>query len=268
MQYSKITFTGGENELGRLFFLNTVLLPLSAFIFSLQVKKISNLRFWSELSLYCVTNLSLGSRGISISCIAILTPAILFKFKAMISKYGLVKAACIFSIPILLFLSILVYGSGGTLIEGSRFFDQKSGSIFADSDTVRYLQFYPLLEGFMSSPIIGNGFGYFTEKVIRSAENPFSYELFFVALLAKIGLIGFIIYVFSLLLLYVASKMQSDRISNYSTILSSLSLMTTIFLASTNPFLDKQIGLLLLYGPYIYLSLTSNHTYRIEKANW
>lgn len=57
------------------------------------------------------------------------------------------------------------------------------------SDDLRADQFWPLFDAFLSSPLLGQGFGA-SAALIRSEEAPFSYELSILALFMKIGIVG------------------------------------------------------------------------------
>lgn len=256
-RYSSSTFIGANNELGRFFFLNTILLPLSVFIFSIRSQKLSSFEFWLYLVFYSISILAVGSRGIAISCLIILIPVCILKIIRNCMKYGNIKSIFKSLIPILALIFLLNSSFGEALLSGSRFFDSNATATFSESDDLRYKQFVYLINGFFEAPFLGHGFGYFISSFLRSYDSPFSYELFFVALLAKIGIIGFLIYLLALTLLLFSMYARARSISNLSALFAFLSFMTTIFQAATNPFLDKQVGLLLLVGPYMYLSLLS-----------
>lgn len=256
-RYSSATFIGAGNELGRFFFLNTILLPFSAFIFSIQSHKLSDLKFWIFTTFYFVSMLAVGSRGIAISCILILFPTFISRFVITKLKGNILKAIFKITLPTILLITFVSLGFGESILGGSRFFDNSSSTTFDESDSVRYEQFIYLASSFFESPLWGQGFGYFNPNYLRSYDNPFSYELFFVALLVKIGIIGFLIYSCSLFLLFLSLISQARTISRSTKTFALISLMTTIFQASTNPFLDKQVGLLLLFGPFIYISCLS-----------
>jgi len=63
------------------------------------------------------------------------------------------------------------------------------------SDNLRYMQLIPLINAFKEHLIWGNGFGMSIEPV-RSSAAPFSYELSILALIAKVGLFGFLVSLF------------------------------------------------------------------------
>lgn len=58
------------------------------------------------------------------------------------------------------------------------------------TDAERLEQAGPLLDQFLSRPVLGSGFGSYASRVVRSDEAPFSYELTFYALLMKLGIVG------------------------------------------------------------------------------
>jgi hypothetical protein len=68
------------------------------------------------------------------------------------------------------------------------FFDKKEGG-----DEERYLQYKSLIEGWLKSPLIGSGVGA-VASYVRSDEQPWSYELYFISILFQQGIIGFFMY--------------------------------------------------------------------------
>ena len=73
-----------------------------------------------------------------------------------------------------------------------------------DSNSARVEQFISLMKGFFDSPFFGHGLGSSAEAYgsVRSPEEPWSYELFFVAMLFQIGLIPYLILALIISLFY------------------------------------------------------------------
>lgn len=101
---------------------------------------------------------------------------------------------------VLLFLTIISFAtlsfqSTQELI--STRFDQR---IISSSDIERYVQKQEFLEEIDKAPILGNGLGYYIPDVIRSTDTKYSYELHFPALVMQLGIVGFLIIMFMIIL--------------------------------------------------------------------
>jgi hypothetical protein len=117
-------------------------------------------------------------------------------------------------------------------------------------DSPRYEQFYSLLKLFLQNPLLGSGFGSNAE-IIRSSEAPFSYELTYMALLAKVGIIGsFIMIIISIILI----NKYITKYNQYKYVLF-LCIINFILITSTNPYLMNFIGLTII-SLWIAVSLT------------
>jgi len=146
-----------------------------------------------------------------------------------------------FSACVVLIVVVLSYGLGVT--ETSRIFDIQS---VLKPDSARYIQAMSLLESLEGSEIFGSGFGA-SATVVRSESASFSYELTYIALLMKTGLLG-IIYVTGLLYLIHYSINNSIRhrmikVSSNSSVY--VSLLFFFMLTFTNPYLFTIHGLTL-----------------------
>jgi hypothetical protein len=105
------------------------------------------------------------------------------------------------------------------------------------STSARYLQFFSLTELFWEHPIFGAGFGA-SAVVIRSIESPYSYELTYVALLAKLGIVGSAIIVLLLANWLFRLMRRSPDWPSMLALVSSIILMT-----ASNPYLINMVGL-------------------------
>lgn len=105
------------------------------------------------------------------------------------------------------------------------------------STSARYSQFFSLMALFDSQPILGAGLGS-SAGVIRSLEAPYSYELTYVALLAKLGILGSsVVVVGTLLWVRRLTQDNPDRLS-ILTLIAGIILMT-----ATNPYLINLVGM-------------------------
>jgi len=108
------------------------------------------------------------------------------------------------------------------------------------STSARFVQYFSLMDLFWQHPIFGSGLGA-NAAIIRSVDAPYSYELTYVALLAKLGVIGSG-FILAALTIWILRLMKATP--NW---LSILSLVAAIFLmTSTNPYLINLVGLTIL----------------------
>jgi hypothetical protein len=246
-------------EYSRFYFLNAILLPLSIFIFAIESREYKPKIFYMYFIFYIFCILSVGARGIAISCVPLLLIAFLDKQRRSISKklYGDIVAY--FWIPL---FSSLIFGTWVifNIIQKSRYFDLES---LTNSDAERFTQNWILINEFLNHPLFGNGFGHSISSYVRSFARPFNYELYFQSLLMKTGLIGFAIYSFALVLILLCVFTYKRAIDSYTKICYTVIFITTIVQGSTNPILQNMIGHLLLFGPWIYLDCM--HKYADKK---
>jgi hypothetical protein len=106
------------------------------------------------------------------------------------------------------------------------------------SGAVRLEQSIALLNGFYDSPLVGNGLNSFAKSCIRSKENPWSYEMTYLALLFQTGLSGFIVF------FIYCYKVASANFRSYSKSIGShknfflgvfAGVVAYIFVGSSNP---------------------------------
>ncbi|MBB5063620.1 O-antigen ligase [Granulicella mallensis] len=68
-----------------------------------------------------------------------------------------------------------------------------SADLAGGSDDIRVEQIRALVPFFQDSPLWGHGFGSFTHQVIRSDDNPYTYEVQLLALLGQLGIVGMLL---------------------------------------------------------------------------
>lgn len=124
---------------------------------------------------------------------------------------------------------------GAHTLEGIRLFELASEF---DSESPRFEQFFSLLRMLSDFPIMGSGFGSQAD-ILRSDVAPFSYELTYVALLAKVGGLGFIGFL-TLLFFLVKITVHSFPKKKVEILLILFSLL---FITSTNPYLINSVGI-------------------------
>ena len=140
-------------------------------------------------------------------------------------------------------------------VEG-KFVNALTGS----NNNLLYQQFFPLMNGWLDSPLFGNGAGAFLTEITRSDTMNWSYELGYCALLFQKGIIGFIL--FFALNIYTVKKLQKkmhqhilDRGIGTALILG----LIAVLLSNTiDPYLGKMGCLWMEYLPFV-IALNVNY---------
>jgi hypothetical protein len=160
----------------------------------------------------------------------------------------------LFFISIVLVISVFLFAY--LAFDNDRFL-QEFSSIFvfddpgAESNLLRKEQYDALIQGWKTSPIWGSGLGSVAAGSIRDPIAPWNYELSYIALLFQTGIIGVIIYTFSICWI-VFKSMQLSRKSGHNAVLLLPFICTLIcFLLAnaTNPYLAKFDYLWVIFLP-------------------
>lgn len=112
------------------------------------------------------------------------------------------------------------------------------------SDVERVQQSTALLAQFAAHPLMGSGFGSYVTKLVRGVDAPFSYELFFYALLMKLGILGVCALVLILglgLRVALAHKLAVRRPKKFSIWLAFTTGLW--FAGATNPMVTNFVGM-------------------------
>lgn len=121
------------------------------------------------------------------------------------------------------------------LFEGVRLFQVASD---LDSSSPRSEQFFSLLRLYADHPVIGAGFGAHAD-VIRSDDAPFSYELTYVALLAKLGTVGSVLAA----LVAATTLAKAFHVFRGKGVEITMLAVSFFFITATNPYLLNSIGI-------------------------
>lgn len=113
----------------------------------------------------------------------------------------------------------------------------------AYSAVLRKEQYIAMLSEFYKSPILGHGLGYVAVASIRNAAQPWQYELSYLKILMCNGLIGFLLYAFSIG--YVLYKLLERK--EYSFIVFPV--LGYLLCNATNPYLYKFDDLYVIFLP-------------------
>lgn len=130
----------------------------------------------------------------------------------------------------------------------------------SDSAIARNMQFFALIDGWSQYPLLGAGHGAGVAYT-RSVEQPWAYELSYVALLYQTGIIGFILYASGVLWIFWTG-LQMIR-SGHALGLQILPVLvgTGSFLIgnATNPYLGKYDYIWVIFLPVAFINLWLLH---------
>lgn len=134
-----------------------------------------------------------------------------------------------------------------------------------DSNLERVYQFRALYEGIANTPLFGSGAGAAAEYT-RSSEQPWAYELSYVAFIFHYGMLGFMIYLSGIVYIFVSLlKICKDKIVSRDVKVSIVSFLAgfVAFLVanSTNPYLMKFDYMWVIFIPVMIIN-----AYKIEKG--
>lgn len=119
---------------------------------------------------------------------------------------------------------------------------------------LRMNQLLSLLEEIKRSPLFGLGFGHVIESCIRSEDQPWRFELAYVALIMNVGIVGLLIFILSYLFpLYSAVQNREMRAHSYPLIVGSVFFLIC---SSTNPYLFSVENIWIYFMPY-FIALLS-----------
>ncbi|BCW99709.1 MAG: hypothetical protein KatS3mg024_2536 [Armatimonadota bacterium] len=120
-----------------------------------------------------------------------------------------------------------------------------------ESPYVRRAQFAAMMAVWQQNPFLGAGHGAVAPALIRSIEQPWAYELSYVALLFQTGAVGFSLYAAGVLWIYWQGLRIIRSASPYATVmLPTLTGLTCFLIANaTNPYLAKYDYLWVIFLP-------------------
>lgn len=155
---------------------------------------------------------------------------------AIIVGVSMLRKRPILAVPIILTVAALAFAYMGSL-QRLRVFDFSNE---VTETSARYIQYFSLMNLFWQHPVFGAGFGA-NAIVIRSIDAPYSYELTYVALLAKLGIVGIGVVIGAL----VPWTLRLSKATGNG--LGILTLILAVFLmTSTNPYLINLVGMTII----------------------
>ncbi|WP_339060912.1 O-antigen ligase family protein [Tepidibacillus marianensis] len=127
-----------------------------------------------------------------------------------------------------------------------------------ESNSIRKEQAVKLIAEFFNHPIFGKGFGGTLESgYVRSVSEPYSFELSYLELLYKLGIVGFSIFVMGLVLFFRAILNLNDKKMNITLFAAGISLL---FISITNPYIVSSLGIFYLSLIYAFTNTAYKHT--------
>lgn len=264
----------------RVFWISSIWVTVAVFIAPLIANKIK--LFLIELilgSAICVTftkGVWLGIFVAIIFCSGVILFA-LGKCKSerdsLIKSWWYVLLALTCSIFFVMFLDYVINGRVSLLSRVS-FFEITDASIsniiIDESATERILQTKALLSQWEQRPLMGFGYGAFVSDHVRDPSRPFLYEMLPFALLMKLGIVGFSLYLISLfgLILSVLYKKRGT-----SEGLMFIGTVIAFFIAAhTNPILYSFVGMTVVFFILIWwiemmsAAATENRPYNQDRS--
>jgi O-antigen ligase len=153
-------------------------------------------------------------------------------------------------------ISVAVFGGLGNEPSSllSTAADRIAATFSDDSAADRFTQFQPLVEAWQDRPLFGAGFGSAAGGSSRSDVAPYLYELTYVALLMKVGVIGWLALLAGTLLMVLLRRRAANRYRACA--LGAIG--SFLAAAGTNPYLLNLVGMGLLAFLVIELDLASS----------
>jgi len=232
-------FAGIEvNGLPRVF-LRAEIYVMTSFFFALgNLIATGKKSFYNSLTLKAIYLFSLvisNTRGIWIATIL----GILIFWAS--SNFTFKKILVTFIIIILIFLAPNMFPNVSTKI-----MSRLTSSIdFTDnqSNAIRDDQSFYLMEEFKNHPVLGKGFGAtLSSGFTRSKETPYSFEMSYLELLYKLGIIGFGIFIIGLV--WIANTIFKSDPEHRKILL--ISFVCFLIVSITNPYIVSSLGMFLI----------------------
>jgi hypothetical protein len=112
------------------------------------------------------------------------------------------------------------------------------------SNYIRYQQSIELKHEFLNYPIFGKGFGAtLSSGYYRNENMPYTFELSYFELMYKLGIVGFSIFILSLLMIGIILLKSKDKTHRFFAFSTYLTLLT---ISTTNPYIVSSLGIFLL----------------------
>ena len=235
----------------RIFFINEIFLVVFGVIVFSIIMLSTSLRVGMTLILCTLLQalIASDSRGLQIGALVGFLVASLL-MPGMLQKARLYVALTLFLVFIVVDIGLIRLNPevSTRIIEAA--------NITEPSNKVRFAQTPFLWDRFKDRPLLGNGFGTTVEGVVRSEQNPYSFELVPLEVLMKLGILGPLIWFAFFARMGLEMKSAIARASETplekSVLIGSAGGLCAILVASmTNPFFNSSIGM----GVIIFFTL-------------
>ncbi len=216
------------------------------------------LLIWTALILSLFVAVISGRRGLQV--VVVLSPLIVIwlsrhqgpsqRSQTRASMGGLAVACAAIVALFFVYLGSTYNTSFGDMIASFMTGFDFSG-VDSESTYVRREQWYALLWGWEQHPILGNGHGASAAGSIRSLEMPWAYELYYVALLFQVGLVGFFAYFAAMAWIYWkgAAVIRHGAALGQLMFASLVGLTGVLIASATNPYLARFDGWWVVFLP-------------------
>ncbi len=126
----------------------------------------------------------------------------------------------------------------------------------SSQETLRFDQFSALLDGWLRSPIWGNGLGSVAEAVIRSENRPWEYELQYSLLLFHTGIIGVCAYATGVIWIFLRARevIRNDPLLGPQLVPVLVGTACFLVANATNPYLQAYGHLWTLFLPIAFVN--------------
>lgn len=240
----------------RLYNLTTVMYGFP-FICALLLSRRGDYSFWHRMALWflliAMLVVAVGSGRRMFWLLVIFSPfVVLFFMQLSVLRFqwlSLMRVGVSFLLVmvLMLWMSISALGLDPIALTGefvAAFLGQESSS------AARFEQASALWTAFSKTPWFGSGLGS-TVDVIRSEEMPWAYELWYLALLMNVGLLGFLVYSSAVAWVLIKGVSISRKDREFASLFVPLASAMVVFLimSATNPYLGKFDYLWVIFLP-------------------
>lgn len=215
--------------------------------------------------------LILGFLGVILSgrrmllLLMVCSPFFVFIFSLLaIKRQTVYRKFTLFLVPLFAILTlIVVYSSQYIEIDLTNVTQKLTDALDTSDNSVddanleRMPQVSSLVNGWLDSPLLGNGYGSSSDH-IRNADKPWQYEIGYLAQLFRTGTIGFLLYILGPLYtfwgLFKISK-STDRYWSHTAIAMAVGLVSTYIAYSSNPYIEALDILWTIFLPVTFINV-------------
>jgi len=167
----------------------------------------------------------------------------------MLKKFSYRKTLVVVSLFLLLTYAVLFLDVQllGNLLDRIASISDFSGDNL--SNHIRFIQSRELINEFLLHPILGGGFGAILESGYMRGLMPYLFELSYLELLYKLGVVGMSLFVLSLSMILIKFSTTKNE-SNKSFLVSAY--LSFLIISTTNPYIVSSLGMFLLSMLFVF----------------